>query len=170
MIVSKPDLFIDSLNMQAQQTETMSDKLFQLCEQQLLAIISDAEVSIEKIVDSTATAVTESAELYGRIEKCNDLGVEEKELCAGLEAKVSAIMINMQCFDELSQRIQHIREIVRLIKLESDREGFLSDPKSSEDLFKDISNIFSIRSEFEVLEKIFPESRKIDASDMIELF
>lgn len=160
----------DRMTMQAQKSEPMSDKLFQLCEQQLLAIISDAEVSIEKIVDSTSTAVTESAELYGRIEKCKELGAEEKDLCAGLEAKVSAILINMQCFDELSQRIQHIREIVRLIKLESDREGFLSDPKSSEELFKDISNIFSIRSEFEVLEKIFPESRKIDASDMIELF
>lgn len=148
----------------------MSDKLFQLCEQQLLAIITDAEVSIEQIIDSTTTAVNDSAALSGKIENCGDLGPEEKALCAGLESKVAAILTNMQCFDELSQRIQHISEIVRLIKLESDREGFLSDPKSSEELFKDISNIFSIRSEFEVLEKIFPESRQVDTGDMVELF
>lgn len=156
--------------MQESKSETMSDRLFQLCEQQLASIITDAEQSIERIVDSTTAAVNESSELYGKIEHCKGLGNEEKALCAGLESKVGTILINMQCFDELSQRIGHIREIVRLIKLESDREGFLSDPKSSEELFKDISNIFSIRSEFEVLEKIFPESRPVDAGEMVELF
>ncbi len=156
--------------MREQATETMSDKLFQLCEQQLLAIITDSGASIEKIVDSTTAAVQDSAILSGKIEHCDQLGPEEKQLCAGLESKVAAILTNMQCFDELSQRIEHISEIVRLIKLESDREGFLSDPKDSEDLFRDISSIFSIRSEFEVLEKIFPESGQADTGDMVELF
>ncbi|MCI5107163.1 MAG: hypothetical protein MRY76_10655 [Pseudomonadales bacterium] len=156
--------------MKEQATETMSDKLFQLCEQQLLAIITDSGASIEKIVDSTTAAVEDSAILSGKIEHCDQLGPEEKQLCAGLESKVAAILTNMQCFDELSQRIEHISEIVRLIKLESDREGFLSDPKSSEELFRDISSIFSIRSEFEVLEKIFPESGQSDPGEMVELF
>jgi hypothetical protein len=156
--------------MTEQSTETMSDKLFQLCEQQLISIITDSGASIEQIVDSTTAAVQDSATLSGKIEHCSELGPEEKELCAGLEEKVAAILTNMQCFDELSQRIEHISEIVRLIKLESDREGFLSDPKSSEELFRDISSIFSIRSEFEVLEKIFPETRQADTGDMVELF
>jgi hypothetical protein len=161
---------MDKSVMREQATETMSDKLFQLCEQQLLAIITDSGASIEKIVDSTTAAVQDSAILSGKIEHCDQLGPEEKQLCAGLESKVAAILTNMQCFDELSQRIEHISEIVRLIKLESDREGFLSDPKDSEDLFRDISSIFSIRSEFEVLEKIFPESGQADTGDMVELF
>lgn len=156
--------------MSEQANEKTSEKLFQLCEQQLLSIIDDAEVSITRIVDCTTTAVNESNELYGKIERCTDLGKEERDLCADVQEKVNEILVRMQCFDELSQRIQHIREIVRLIKIESDREGFLSDPKSSEELFRDISGIFSIRSEFEVLEKIFPESRKVDVSETIELF
>ncbi|GAB5499122.1 MAG: hypothetical protein PsegKO_14330 [Pseudohongiellaceae bacterium] len=156
--------------MSDQTNQKMSEKLFDLCEQQLLAIIEDADVSITRIVDCTTVAVNESAELHGRIEQCADLEQEARILCADVQEKVNEILVRMQCFDELSQRIQHIKEIVRLIKLESEREGFLSDPKSSDELFKDISGIFSIRSEFEVLEKIFPESRKIDASDMIELF
>ena len=119
-----------------------SEKLFQLCEQQLLSIIDDADVSITRIVDCTTIAVNESAELHGRIEQCTDLGNEEREMCADVQEKVNEILVRMQCFDELSQRIQHIREIVRLIKLESDREGFLSDPKSSEELFNDISSFF----------------------------
>jgi len=151
-------------------SKQMSEKLFQLCEQQLLAIIDDADVSISRIVDCTTTAVNESAQLYDKIDSCKELGAAERELCADMQEKVSEILVKMQCFDELSQRIQHIREIVRLIKLESDREGFLSDPKCSEELFKDISAIFSIRSEFEVLEKIFPESQTVDASEMVELF
>jgi dsDNA-specific endonuclease/ATPase MutS2 len=150
--------------------DQLSEKLFQLCEQQLLAIIADADVSINRIVDCTSTAVNESAELYSKIERGSGLDGEELALCADLHEKVSEILERMQCFDELSQRIQHIKEIVLLIKIESAREGFLSDPESSRELFKDISGIFSIRSEFEVLEKVFPETRKIDVSNMVELF
>lgn len=143
----------------------MSDKLFELCERQLLSIIDDAEVSIAKIVNSTTAAVNESASLAEKVSS-----VADKEMCSGLQDKVGVILTNMQCFDEITQRIQHIKEIVRLIKLESDREGFLSDPKCSEELFKDINSIFSIRSEFEVLEQIFPETRKTNVSEMVELF
>lgn len=146
-------------------TETMSDKLFDLCEQQLLSIIDDADASIAKIVNSTTAAVDESASLAEKIGV-----VADEDVCSELQNKVGMILTNMQCFDEITQRIQHIKEIVRLIKLESDREGFLSDPKCSEELFKDISNIFSIRSEFEVLEQIFPESGKTNVSEMVELF
>lgn len=148
----------------------MSDKLFELCEQQLLSIIDDADASIVKIVNSTTTAVNESALLHEKIGSAVDLSAAEREMCSGLQDKVGAILTNMQCFDEITQRIQHIKEIVRLIKLESDREGFLSDPKCSEELFKDISSIFSIRSEFEVLEQIFPETGRSNISEMVELF
>ena len=158
------------ITMQERNKETMSDKLFELCEQQLLSIIDDADSSIEKIVNSTTAAVNESALLYEKIGDAVDLTAADKEMCSGLQDKVSTILTNMQCFDEITQRIQHIKEIVRLIKLESDREGFLSDPKCSEELFKDISNIFSIRSEFEVLEQIFPETGKSNVSEMVELF
>jgi len=156
--------------MQESNKETMSDKLFELCEQQLLSIINDADVSIAKIVNSTTAAVNESALLQERIDGLTDLSATDKEMCSGLQDKVGVILTNMQCFDEITQRIQHIKEIVRLIKLESDREGFLSDPKCSEELFTDISSIFSIRSEFEVLEQIFPETRKTNVSEMVELF
>ncbi len=156
--------------MQERDEVKMSDKLFELCEQQLLSIIDDAESSIAKIVNSTTAAVQESAVLHDKLGGSDELSIEERELCEGLQYKVGAILTSMQCFDELTQRIQHIKEIVRLIKLESDREGFLSDPKCSEELFKDISNIFSIRSEFEVLEQIFPETRKVETGEMVELF
>lgn len=148
----------------------MSDKLFDLCELQLLSIIKDAEVSIEKITSSTTDAVKNSAELRGLIEACSEGRAEELVVSAELELCVNQILVNMQFFDELSQRIQHIMEIVELIKLESKREGFLSNPKDSDELFKNIYPIFSMRSEFEVLRKIFPDSNKVDASKLIELF
>ncbi len=156
--------------MQERNDEKMSDKLFDLCEQQLLSIIGDAEASIAKIVNSTTTAVNESAELHEKIADAAALSAENRELCEGLQHKVGAILTSMQCFDEITQRIQHIKEIVQLIKLESDRDGFLDKPRCSDELVNDISNIFSIRSEFEVLEQIFPESRKNEPSEMVELF
>ena len=149
---------------------TMSDKLFDLCERQLLSIIDDASASMLKVTGGTSLIVKESALLLALIRDSEIKRVSESELCSSLENSVNDIVINMQLFDELAQRIAHIMEIVHLIKMESEKEGFLSDPTSSQELFDDIRSIFSIRSEFEVMRTIFPEYEKSETTKMIELF
>ncbi|MEQ8408476.1 MAG: hypothetical protein RKH07_09390 [Gammaproteobacteria bacterium] len=156
--------------MKESENTSMSDKLFDLCELQLLSIIKDAEVSIAKITSSTTDAVKNSAELRELIKSGNGDREKDVVVSAELEERVNEVLVNMQFFDEFSQRIQHIMEIVELIKQESNKEGFLSDPKNSDELFKNIYPIFSMRSEFEVLRKIFPDSGKVDKSELIELF
>jgi len=91
-------------------------------------------------------------------------------LSSNLQSNVNSIFVNMQFFDELSQRIEHIMEIVNLIRVESSREGFLSDPRESEELFHNIRGIFSIKSEFEVMQNIFPEYNELEYSRAIEIF
>ncbi len=149
---------------------TMSDKLFGLCEMQLLSIIKDAEISILKMTNSTKQAVIESAELSVAIEASNTDRKAEINLSSNLQSNVNSIFVNMQFFDELSQRIEHIMEIVNLIRVESSREGFLSDPRESEELFHNIRGIFSIKSEFEVMQNIFPEYNELEYSRAIEIF
>ncbi len=156
--------------MSSNENSTMSDKLFDLCREQLLSIIDEAGNSILKVTESTSLAVKESAELFEVIEESKQNRKNEAGLCSSLEASVNNILVNMQFFDELSQRIEHIMEIIDLIKVESNREGFLSDPQDSKDLFNNIRSIFSIRSEFEVMRSIFPEYDDVESSNMIELF
>ncbi len=156
--------------MSSNENTTMSDKLFDLCKKQLLSVINEAGNSILKITESTSLAVKDSAELFQLIEESKLNRNNEADLCLSLEASVNDILISMQFFDELSQRIEHIMEIVDLIKVESSREGFLSDPQVSKDLFNNIKSIFSIRSEFEVMRSIFPEYDEVESSKMIELF
>lgn len=152
------------------QKATMSDKLFDLCEMQLVSIIYEAESSIAKVTESTSKAVEESAELIELVGNPTLNSGGEPELCSKLGTSVNDIVVNMQFFDELSQRIEHIMEIVSLIKIESNKEGFLSNPQDSEELFNDIKEIFSIRSEFEVMRSIFPEYGEIEASNSVEIF
>ncbi len=149
---------------------TMSDKLFDLCEKQLLSITDEAAASIVKVTERTSQIVSGSAELSELISDSKRNRQKEANLCAKLESSANDVIVNMQFFDELSQRIEHIQEIVNLIKIESGREGFLSDPRDSEDLFKNIKNIFSIRSEFEVMRNIFPEYDEIENSNVAEIF
>lgn len=149
---------------------TMSDKLFDICEKQLLSIIDEAGTSMLKVTEGTSLVVKESAELFKLIGKSQPKRHNEADLCLSLELSIHNMVVNMQFFDELSQRIEHIREIVDLIKLESNREGFLSNPKDSEDLFNKIINIFSIRSEFEVMRMIFSEHEEVEKIKMVELF
>lgn len=156
--------------MDTQNDLTMSDKLFNLCELQLLSIIEQAESSILKVTESTSAALKMSSELSEVVSGSDCNHSNEVELCAELEQRFNLILTNMQFFDEFSQRIEHIKEIVDLIKIESDREGFLSDEEDSEKLFNEIKNIFSIRTEFEVMRKIFPEHIGVGNNVAIELF
>lgn len=152
------------------ESNTLSDKLFDLCEMQLLSIISDAEVSMSHVMENMSAVVRESAELIEIVDGLKPKSKNGADLCSSLEQSINGITINMQFFDELSQRIEHIMKIVDLIRLESNREGFLSDPKVSEKLFKRIKAIFSIRSEFEVMRNIFPEYDEIKSAKAVEIF
>ena len=148
----------------------MSDKLFDLCEKQLLSIIDEASASIDKVTNSTSLLLRDSDQLCSLLKDSASGRSEEMELSKNLGNNVNMIVVNMQFFDELSQRIEHIKQIVNLIKLESSREGFLSDPDDSEDLFNNIKMIFSIKSEFEVMHTIFPEYGEMETGSLVELF
>lgn len=147
-----------------------SDKLFELCERQLLSVIDEAGGSISKITDCTSRIVSDSSNLFESISDFEGCESATSELRGSLEQNVNNIIVNMQFFDELSQRIEHLVKIVGLIKIESRREGFLSDPEISEELLNDVKSIFSIRSEFEVMHQIIPELSETEQENMIELF
>ena len=109
--------------MSSNENTTMSDKLFDLCKKQLHSVIDEAGNSILKLTQSSTLAVKDSAELIEVIAQSKLNRKNETDLCSSLEDNVNEILVSMQFFDELSQRIEHIMEIVDLIKVESSREG-----------------------------------------------
>ncbi len=156
--------------MSRKQQDTISDRLFALCEQQLLSIIEEAGRSIERVTDNAVVAVQESDQLFKLLNESEHSRKVEIKKCSSLEQSVNEILTSLQFFDELSQRMEHILKIVDLIKIQSDKEGFLSDPQNSEVLLNNIKKIFSIQSEFEVMKNIFPEYEEFESGKLVELF
>jgi hypothetical protein len=143
----------------------MCEKLFTLCDLQLGAIVADLDLSVATVSDaatrliqsnSTATAHTQLLDSEAR-EKASDLLVDLRQIIMGL-----------QFHDELTQRINHIQILLKLIQEQSTL--VVKPDFDSEKMLTMVAGIFSIGAEFKQLGKVFPEYNAANDTDRVELF
>jgi hypothetical protein len=86
---------------------------------------------------------------------------------AELLGDLKKIIMGLQFHDELTQRINHIQTLLKLIQDQSNAEKPDCDPTK---LLTMVSGIFSSGAEFKQLGKVFPEYNAANDTDLIELF
>ena len=134
----------------------MHKKLAMLCEQQLSAILVEAEVAFNKIV----SAATNSMRMSNQAQPGSSKG--------DINAEMQKMLVSLQFHDEFSQRLNHVIALCRLLgecRTEENSRGEV-DP----DLLSKVADIFSVSAEFSVLQQIFPEYQHESTDAAIELF
>ncbi len=142
----------------------MCEKLFTLCDLQLGAIVEDLDRSVEtvsnaatKIIENNSSAAADST-LHGNAD------AKATELLSDLKK----IIMGLQFHDELTQRINHIQALLKLIQ---DQSTLVAKPDfDSKKMLTMVSGIFSSGAEFKQLGKVFPEYNAANDTDLVELF
>lgn len=146
----------------------MQKKLAELCERQLQAILDETHSAFGKIVDSATVSFRLSNELRS-IAPAASHGHASGNGAEHISLEMQKLLINLQFHDELSQRVQHVIELCRLLTesvVQSGRDSEETDPV----LLERVADLFSVSAEFDQLEKVFPEYRHRNAGVAIELF
>lgn len=140
----------------------MRHEIFQLCRLQLQSIMKETN-------EAVGSVTTSASDMLVSLQDLETSGAGETSVIGDMKANMGNIMRHLQFEDELTQRITHLIEILRLME-----SGFFPDESENEAemqaLAGKIHAIFSIRSEFEQLEKIFPHLAVSKEVDSIELF
>lgn len=139
----------------------MNQELFQLCYLQLESIIDETEKAINSATHSAGSCLQ-------KIEGLEESDAVDEIALVNMRKDMSNIMTKLQFHDEFSQRITHLLDILKLVEDVINAEKVNLTEKR--EIIEKISSIFSIKSEFEQLQKIFPHLGKVDQSESIELF
>ena len=130
-------------------------KLLRLCEKQLVGIVEDTESFFNTV---TATAL----ELANNIEKLketiNDSGIVDSKIddvFLDIENQSNDFIVNLQFFDEFSQRINHVKEAM----------NYFDQTDNSEDLTSLVLALFATRAESAVVKSVFGVSLAESATD-----
>lgn len=142
----------------------MHKKLALLCEKQLNAILLEGDVAFRTIVDAATASIRLCAEQRSHAEAAGGEGPEAEKI----GAEMQKLLVSMQFHDEFSQRLRHVIELCRLIAEHDENDGQCPEIETS--LLAQVAGIFSVSSEFSVLQSIFPEYRLEQKDAAIELF
>lgn len=139
----------------------MNQELFQLCYLQLESVMEETGIAIDSATRSAGNCLESinALEANGRVD---DLSLQK------MRKGMANIMTRLQFHDEFSQRISHLLIILKLVEDVINAEKVNLTEKK--EIIEKICSIFSIRSEFEQLEKVFPHLGKPDLADSMELF
>lgn len=141
----------------------MSEKLFTLCHLQLGSIVSDLEKSVEGVNRAATRLMREVAS--------NDepaMATREREERPALGRELKEIIVGLQFHDELTQRLNHVQALLKLLQDQTDQER--EKEVDSETLMSMLTAIFSSNAEFKQLDKVFPGCGISTHTDAIELF
>ena len=142
----------------------MQKKLALLCEKQLNAVLVEADAAFRTIVD----AVTASRRLCDQQLSQAEAGNGEAGMANAMNEEMHKLLVSMQFHDEFSQRLRHVIELCRLIAEHDESKGQSMQVEST--LLEQVVGIFSVSSEFTVLQTIFPEYQHEQKDAAIELF
>jgi hypothetical protein len=141
----------------------MCEKLFTLCDLQLGAIVADLDRSVET-VSNAATKLIQNNSPAAHTQRHENAEAKTGELLSDLKK----IIMGLQFHDELTQRINHIQVLLKLIQ---DQSTLVTKPDcDSAKLLTMVSGIFSSGAEFRQLGKVFPEYNAANDTDLVELF
>jgi len=140
----------------------MNRKLALLCEQQINSILNEADVAFDSIVN----AAIRSKKLCDELQQHSDSKAAMQD--HAIASEMNKLLMSMQFHDEFNQRLHHVMALCRLIA-ESAEEERQCEMKET-NLLARITGIFSVGSEFAVLEQVFPQYRNDHNDSAIELF
>lgn len=137
----------------------MHKKLAMLCEQQLNAILVESDVAFNKIISAATTSMRLSNQAQAGSKDGGDINGEMQKM-----------LVCLQFHDEFSQRLNHVIELCRLLAEQKSANGDNDGEEVDPLLLDRVADIFSVSSEFSVLQKIFPEYQHESTDAAIELF
>jgi hypothetical protein len=142
----------------------MCEQLFTLCDLQLGAIVADLDRSVESVSDAATRLIQNHSPAAASARLCCHSATAGGDLLGDLRK----IVVGLQFHDELTQRINHIQSLLKLIQDESTlvpRPGF-----DAESMLTAVAGIFSSGAEFRQLGKVFPEYNAANDTELVELF
>lgn len=145
----------------------MCEKLFTLCDLQLGAIVTDLEKSVESVnaaASNMMRSVTNEAGQHDAVEAPGSIN----NLTTQLGNELRKIIMGLQFHDELTQRLNHVQDLLKLLQDQSDTVG--KKEMDNDALLSVVSGIFSSNAEFKELGKVFPGYEQSESTDAIELF
>ncbi len=142
----------------------MCKKLFTLCDLQLGAIVADLDRSVETVSNAATKLIQSNSPEAAHTQLHDNAESKTHELLSDLKK----IIMGLQFHDELTQRINHIQTLLKLIQ---DQSMLVEKPDcDSATLLNMVSGIFSSGAEFKQLGKVFPEYNAANDTDLVELF
>lgn len=143
----------------------MSEQLFTLCNLQLGALIEDLDRSFETVNNAASRIIQNNSPAASpaifsspeNSEKIGELHIDLKQIITGL-----------QFHDELTQRLNHIQALLKLIQAQS--TVVINPDVDASMMLSTVAGIFSSSAEFTQLGKVFPEFQAANAVDAVELF
>ena len=142
----------------------MCEKLFTLCDLQLGAIVADLDRSVETVSNAATKLIRNNSPAVAHAQLHDNAEAKASELLSDLKK----IIMGLQFHDELTQRINHIQALLKLIQNQS---TLVEKPDcDSAKLLTMVSGIFSSGAEFKQLGKVFPEYNAANDTDLVELF
>jgi len=147
----------------------MHKKLALLCEKQLNAILLEADMAFTDIVNTATASMKLVEEMHTDASSHRKTaGTESSNHCKAVKDELQKMLVLMQFHDEFSQRLHHVIELCQLIAEQEKGNAGTSQMDSS--LLDRVLDIFSVSSEFTVLQSIFPEYRHERPDVAVELF
>ena len=147
----------------------MRKKLALLCEKQLYAILLEADMAFKDIINAATASMRLADELNS--DACsigNSTAGKGENHGKQIHIELQKMLIQMQFHDEFSQRLHHV---IMLCQLIAERDAVYEEPELLETTLLDrVVDIFSVSSEFTVLQAIFPEYQHERPDVAVELF
>ena len=142
----------------------MCEKLFTLCDLQLGAIVADLDRSVETVSNAATKLIQSNSSEAAHTHLPGS--VDAKAKASELLVDLRQIIMGLQFHDELTQRINHIQVLLKLIQ----EQSTLVEKPDSKKMLTMVSGIFSSSAEFKQLGKVFPEYSAANDTDLVELF
>ncbi len=147
----------------------MQKKLALLCEKQLYAILLEADMAFKDIINAATASMKLADEMNSDSRSFDkDSSTDAANHCKLIHNEMQKMLVKMQFHDEFSQRLHHVIKLCQLIA-----EQDVVTPESAQlnaSLLDRVVDIFSVSSEFSVLQAIFPEYRHERPDVAVELF
>ena len=146
----------------------MCEKLFTLCDLQLGAIVADLDKSVETVSNAATKLIQDNSP--ANIHAPAPDSLEAKMRADDLLADLKQIIMGLQFHDELTQRINHIQILLKLIQAQT--TPLVKPDIDTQTMLTMVSGIFSSGAEFKQLGKVFPEYTAANdiELDLVELF
>ena len=147
----------------------MHKKLALLCEKQLNAILLEADMAFKDIINAATASMKLADELNSDSRSFQKTGgTDSTHQCSEIRSEVQNMLVKMQFHDEFSQRLHHVIKLCQLIAEHDAASASQQQPDAS--LLDRVVEIFSVSSEFTVLQDLFPEYRHERPDVAVELF